>query len=186
MIRNISSFGKILKAEGLGIKSIAQTAFKDKEGAHFVVNLNNGEKGVYTVTRGQNTTRQTLSSNGKVVEYTTKKFPEQGWEVYSKKSGDYVTIPQTQSLSYVKEQGKITGAANYKRTPINEKTYIDPATGQVRHKAFVLQELHADKYTGRSILPEDKLVAADGSKLLPIYQRPMTGGEPQVTKVWNM
>lgn len=103
-----------------------------------------------------------------------------------KKAGDYVTIPQTQSLSYVKEQGKITGAANYKRTPINEKTYIDPATGQVRHKAFVLQELHADKYTGKFILPEDKLVAADGSKFLPIYQRPMTGGEPQVTKVWNM
>lgn len=85
MIRNISSFGKILKAEGLGIKSIAQTAFKDKEGAHFVVNLNNGDKGVYTVARGKNTNRQSLSSNGKVVEYTTKKFPELGWEVYSKK-----------------------------------------------------------------------------------------------------
>lgn len=41
MIRNISGFGKILKAEGLGIKSIAQTVYKDKQGAHFAVKLNN-------------------------------------------------------------------------------------------------------------------------------------------------
>lgn len=120
--------------------------------------------------RGGNTTRQIVSSNGKVVEYTKKKFPEQGLELYSRKAGDYVTILQTQSLSYVKEQGKIRGIANYKRTPINEKTYIDPATGQVSHKAFVLQELHADKYTGGFILPEDKLVAADGSRFCQFFK----------------
>lgn len=182
---NISSFGKILRSEGLSIKSIAQKVYKDKEGAQFLVNLKNGSQGVYTVSKDTGCLRQSLSAGGKTVDYTSKQLENMGLvDVFSKKAGDYVTLPQTQNLSYVKDNGKITFASKFTRTPVSSKCYRDPLTGNVKTKVNTTQELHEDKFLSGFVLPTDIRIGADGNRY-PIFERPMSSAKPSVN-VWNI
>lgn len=181
---NISSFGKILKSNGMGIKSIAKTIYKDKESASHLVNLANGKTAVYETTKSAGQLQQTLTSGDKKVTYFTRKVPELGTEVYSLKNAQYVTVPQTQSLSYVKDKGKIIEASNYKKLGLNSKNYKDPATGQIKTKVSSGQEFHQDKFVGSSVLPQDILLNADGVSS-PIFQRPMKMAKPSFD-VWKM
>lgn len=182
---SISSFGRILKSEGLGIKSIAQKVYQDKAGASFLVNLNNGSKGIYNVSKETGQLKQTLSSGNKTVEYLTKKSNYDMVDVFSKKTGEYVTIPKTQSLAFVKENGQITSASNLKRTPVAVRSYKDQQTGQIRTQVRGTQEFHNDKFVNHFVLPDDVLIGANGQRF-PIFERPMKGNVQPSLDVWKM
>lgn len=158
--------------------------YKDKEMASFLVNLKNGSTGIYDVSRDAGQLQQTLRSGNKTVNYFTKKSPNNGVDVFSKKAGDYVIFPQTQSLSFVIDNGKITFASNYKRIPVQPKQYRDPISGQIKTKVSSTQELHQDKFVSSGVLPTDTLFGANG-QYLPIFHRPMKIGESSVN-VWKL
>lgn len=179
-VKLVSSFGKILKNNGLQIKSIEQTILKNAQGADYLVKLKNGSTGIYAFSRENGRLQQTLRTGDKVI-FSDKIRMEGVTDVFSKAKGEYVNIPKTVTKNYVKDLDKISYASVFKRTPVGTKAYKD--NGIIKNKVFSTQEFHESKYLNKICMPKDILIGTDGLRY-PIFQRPMNGVESGLD-VWK-
>lgn len=167
----IFGLGKLVQQAGFGriVKYIPQYA--DDAGRAGLVVFEDGTRGVYnTLREAGKSLSQTISAGGKRIEYSTQKgkefFAQEVWNGIKE-----VLIPQTRSKGYIREGAKHTYACDYTRIPLLPKT--TKQNGKFKTTVPVVQELHTTKLAGgKAVLPEDRLVAANG-EFQPIYQRPM-------------
>ena len=166
----ISGFANLLKQAGLQIKSMKKTSV-GSNGRCFEVLFKDGRKGCYSFEKNWQGLRQRVNvGTTEVIQDTVTRFNPAGTEIFSKKAGDYIEMPQRISFGTVHEPGKYTYAELTKTTPLANR-HIKMPDGTWKQTVSSNIEHHSDKLIGKNIvMTSDSLTGPEG-QYLEIFQR---------------